>query len=76
MLLSDLTAAVKDIMATAPADHISEARSWAADCEQYEPGDGLPPIPYAVGYVVRYYEGGWDAFVAECCVYVYVNGGA
>lgn len=66
MILRELTAAVKHITASAPAEHVREAQDWAADCEGY-PAAVTPPVPYSVGYVVRHYPGGWSAFVTECC---------
>jgi len=45
---------------------IAEARDWAADCMGM--GAGVTPsAERAVAFVKAEYEGGWDAFVAECC---------
>lgn len=65
MLLCELNRTVRDIVDSAPAEQISEARDWASDCEQLSRGEKLP-IPYSIGYVIRHYPGGWSAFVADC----------
>lgn len=65
MLLCELNKAVKDIVGSATSEQITEARDWASDCEQLSRGEKLP-IPYAIGYVIRHYPGGWSAFIADC----------
>ena len=61
---------MNDILATATAEQISEARNWASDCIESEHAfsDGeRVSAERAVRYVERNYPGGWPAFVAECC---------
>lgn len=51
-----------------PPEHISAARSWAADCEWIEDGDDIADLTdlQVVAGVQVHYAGGWAAFRETC----------
>lgn len=57
---------IAEIITTATADQITEARDWASDCMGLV--DRTVSAERAVAYIAQYYPGGWNAFVEEVCV--------
>lgn len=60
---------VNDILSTATAEQLMEARNWASDCTESDHAFGLEgeqiSARRAVVYVERNYPGGWEGFLAE-----------
>lgn len=53
-------------------EQMAEAIDWTSDCLERS-GDGKIGAGFAFRYVQRFYPGGWNAFVEECCTYVTVQ---
>lgn len=62
---------------TATAEQISEARDWLADQRSVTGTTreltGHLTDTEVIERVSKRYPGGWEAFVEECCTYVYVQ---
>jgi hypothetical protein len=50
------------------SESLQEARNWASDCMGMV--GSCVGVERALRYVERYYPGGWDGFIQDCCTYV------